>query len=413
MPKINSKVNTRDQQQRLRRMRQREVDFAEKFSENNINCVSLCNLYRASKDELMALIPIIKKIIQHNLKTAELISERCYTPEEISTDDYNTELYEHLSDTYKGIKGKTLKYTYCHQRDRFRQTIIGENQLQFNNCLPISVENTITKLFKDIDISDYIVTDTYLKNEAKAREAQREAQRETQRETQTEIIIPEAPLPPTPTPEMLTPNQPSKKKAASPKKKAASPKKKAAAAEPAEPAEPAPAEHKKKASPAPAEPAEPAEPAHKKKKAAEPAAVYESDSDIEEDIKELEIRDTTDQDDNTPDDLKRWRTKISKLWKNEIEEQFNNIEDDEDDYDEYSKGVNINSDTKRLNNKLKAKYENEIPSIIHIYINRTKTQNRGKKSEVGAWSMRNPVSLKKIITSIVVCAQRKILKENL
>lgn len=371
MPKINTKVNTRDQQQRLRRMKQREADFEEKLSENNINCVSLDKLYGASKAELLALIPIIKKIIQHNEKTAVLISERVYNPPEISTDEYNTELYDYLKDTYKGHKGKTLKYTYCHQKDRFRQTIIAENQLQINNCLPIAVENSIKKLFNNIDISDYNISETYIRNETKARdakiEAQREAQRETQRETQREIVIPEAPPPPTPTPETMTPLKPTKK----PTKKPT------------------------------------AKPAY------ESCINSDSDSDIEADIKALEIRDTTDQDTNTPEDIKRWRNKISKLWKDEIEDHFNNIEDDEDDYEEYTKGVSIAEDTKRMNNRLREKYESEIPSLVHLYINRTKTQTRGKKAEVGTWAGRNLPSLKKIITSIVVKAQKKILKENL
>jgi hypothetical protein len=377
MPKINTKVNTRDQQQRLRRMRQREADFEEKLSINCNNCVSLDKLYGASKAELMALIPIIKKIIQHNEKTAVLISERVYNPPEISTDEYNTELYDYLKESYKGHKGKTLKYTYCHQKDRFRQTIIVENQLQINNCLPITVENTIKKLFNNIDISDYKISETYLRNEKKARETQRE----TQPETQPEIIIPEAPLPPTPTPEMLTPHKPPKKKASVP----AAPKK--------------PKGYRNYTT--------------KKKAAAPPAPADESDSDIEGDIKELEIRDITDQDTNTPEDLKQWRNKISKLWKDEIEDHFNNIEDDEDDYEEYSKGVSINSDTKRINNRLREKYENQIPSLVHLYINRTKTQTRGSKLDIGTWAGRNPVILKKMITSIVVKAQKKILKENL
>lgn len=278
MPKINTKVNSTNQQQRIRRMKQREADFATKFIDNNINCVSLDSLYRASEAEITALIPIMKKIIQHNSKTAELINERCYKPDEISNDQYNIALFEHLNDTYKGHKGKTLKYKYDHRKDKFRQIIIEENQLQFNNCLSEDAENSIKKLFNDIDISNYTITDTFLKNEKKEQDSKRP------------MIILE------PEPEITIP--------------------------------------KPKLKPKPEIPIPKPKPKPKQSKKPDSDSDSDSDSDIEADLKRLEARENTDQDKNTTEDIKNWRNKIYKLWKADIEDILNSPNDYDNDDEE-------------------------------------------------------------------------------
>ena len=129
MPKINSKVKSRNQQQQLRRMREREVVFASKFTESSITCCSLSKLFQASETEINALIPILKKIIQHNIKVQELIKERCYTPERIATDEFNTGLFEYLTEKYKGVAGQKLKYKNSDRKDKFRQTVIEQSQI--------------------------------------------------------------------------------------------------------------------------------------------------------------------------------------------------------------------------------------------------------------------------------------------
>ena len=66
---------------------------------------------------------------------------------------------------------------------------------------------------------------------------------------------------------------------------------------------------------------------------------------------------------------------------------------------------------KKVNDRLLAKYEQEAVSIIQLYINRTKNQTRGTKADIGKWAGRNPVSLKKVITSIVNTIKRQTMKE--
>jgi hypothetical protein len=170
MPKINSKVFTADQQQRRRRMKERNKKFIEEFDKNNIKCVSLYKLYDASADELTALIPIIKKIIIHNAKTAELIKEGVYKPEPIKPDEYNVSLYNTLFAKYNNQHGKTLKYKYDHKKDTFKQTIIEENQELFNKNISSNNSNTITKLFNDIDISKFELSERFINKEKKAAE---------------------------------------------------------------------------------------------------------------------------------------------------------------------------------------------------------------------------------------------------
>lgn len=158
MPKINSKVFSKDQQQKLRRMAQREAQFEAQFAENNIKCCTLDRLYATSTTELTDLLGIIKKMIQHNKKTDDLIAEGCYKSDAI-IDDYDDEMSNYLAEKYKGQKGKILKYTYCHQKDKFREEVINDNQLQFNNRLSTKMETSIKKLYDDIDISGYELTD--------------------------------------------------------------------------------------------------------------------------------------------------------------------------------------------------------------------------------------------------------------
>ena len=165
MPKINSKVFTADQQQRLRRMKNQSLKLVESFE--NIKCVSLYKLYEATEAELLALIPLIKKVITHNAKTAELIAEDCYRPEPIKADEYNISLYNELIIKYDTHAGKTLKYKLDHKKEAFKSTIIADNQELFNNNLSIANDNAIKKLFNDIDISNYQITDRFLKREAK------------------------------------------------------------------------------------------------------------------------------------------------------------------------------------------------------------------------------------------------------
>jgi hypothetical protein len=173
MPKINSKVFTADQQQRRRRMKERNQKFIEEFDKNNIKCVSLYKLYDASADELTALIPIIKKIIIHNAKTAELIKEGVYKPDPIKADEYNVSLYNTLFAKYNNQHGKKLKYKYDHKKETFKQTIIEENQDLFNKNMSSNNSNTITKLFNDIDISKFELSERFINKEKKAAEAKK------------------------------------------------------------------------------------------------------------------------------------------------------------------------------------------------------------------------------------------------
>ena len=208
MPRLNGKVNSRNDQQKLRRMREREADFVAKFTENNITCVTFEQLLKGSEAELTALIPIIKKIIQHQEKVNELIASNVFRLEPISANEINTELYEYLQDQYKGIASKTLKYKNSDRKDVFRETIIKENQLQFNNCLTIEAENTIKKFFDDIDISNYEPTTLFYKREEEERKAnQTWINTEEKKE---EPIIYEPPPPPEPVQTPMKPVKPKK-----------------------------------------------------------------------------------------------------------------------------------------------------------------------------------------------------------
>ena len=377
MPKINGKVNSRNDQQKLRRMREREADFVAKFTENNITCVTFEQLLKGSEAELTALIPIIKKIIQHQEKVNELIASNVFRLEPISANEINTELYEYLQDQYKGIASKTLKYKNSDRKDVFRETIIKENQLQFNNCLTIEAENTIKKFFDDIDISNYEPTTLFYKREEEERKAnQTWINTEEKKE---EPIIYEPPPPPEP---VQTPMKPVK-----PKKI-------------------------KKPEPTPPPPPPPMKPETKKEKPTPPPPPYEADydSDIEAEIKALEERERTDQDNNTVDDIKTWKKQLNKLWKEDILNIFENINDVDDD-GEYDKTLSHEQYEKKVNDRLLKKYEQEAVSIIQLYINRTKNQTRGTKADIGKWAGRNPVSLKKVITSIVNTIKRQTMKE--
>jgi hypothetical protein len=136
----------------------------------------------------------------------------------------------------------------------------------------------------------------------------------------------------------------------------------------------------------------------------------DSDSDIEAMIQATIVRETTDQDEDI--DLKHWRSKINKLWKNEILEHFENIDEgdaEDGDYELYKSCPE--GDDKRTKDRLIEKYDSEALDIIHMYCNRTKGQTREKKAEIGAWASRNPVSLKKVITSIVNRIKKVAMKD--
>ena len=378
MPRLNTKVNSRNDQQKLRRMREREADFVAKFTENNITCVTFEQLLRGSKSELESLIPIIKKIIQHQEKVNELIASNVFRLEPISANEINTELYEYLQDQYKGIASKTLKYKNSDRKDVFRETIIKENQLQFNNCLTIEAENTIKKFFDDIDISNYEPTTLFYKREEEERKANLKWINTEEKEE--EPIIYEPPPPPEP---VKTPMKPTKQKKI------------------------------KKPEPVKAEPVKPEPIKTPMKPETTPPPPYEADydSEIEADIKALEERERTDQDNNTADDIKTWKKKLNKLWKEDITNAFENINDVDDDDGEYDKTLSHEQYEQKVKNKLLKKYEQEAVSIIQLYINRTKNQTRGTKADIGKWAGRNPVSLKKVITSIVNTIKRQTMKE--
>ena len=57
------------------------------------------------------------------------------------------------------------------------------------------------------------------------------------------------------------------------------------------------------------------------------------------------------------------------------------------------------------------KYEAEAVSVIKLYISRTKAQTRGSKKEIGEWAVKNPVSLNKVITSVVNTIKKKSIKQ--
>ena len=101
---------------------------------------------------------------------------------------------------------------------------------------------------------------------------------------------------------------------------------------------------------------------------------------------------------------------MNKLWKEEISEIFDNINDNDDD-DAYDKNLSHDEYEKKVNDRLLKKYDSEAVSIIKLYISRTKNQLRGSKKEIGEWAGRNPQSLKKVITSIVHTIKKKALKQ--
>jgi hypothetical protein len=362
MPKINTKVYTKSQQQSLRRMKERTSAFETQFIDNNINCVSLDRLYCATADELTALLPIIKKIIQHNEKVAKLVSDNCFRHDEIKSDEYNPKLYDYLMIQYKGVKGQNLKYKNCHRKDEFRQSVLNENQLEFNNTMSIENENTIKKLFNDIDINSYEPCTREIEKTKKETAEKRAIHIEA---VEKEIIIPDAPLVPDTIIkhcESITPVKKPKRvrrtkaemlEAKKPEKEMSDTKKLEIVAQ----------------------------------EIAKIEEEYEYDSDIEGDIKRLEEREQTDQDKNTEYDLNQWKTKINKLWKTEIEEGLSSVFDDEDD-------------------------DTRINDLINMYIQRTKGQIRGRNEKLGYWANRNHTSLKKIIVAIVKSINNKINKDN-
>ena len=103
------------------------------------------------------------------------------------------------------------------------------------------------------------------------------------------------------------------------------------------------------------------------------------DSDIEDDLKSQEEFDNTDQDKVTALDRTQWRKKINKLWKESIKETIGMIDCDDDG--------NVP--------------EEELNNLIDVYTGRTKRQTRGLNVAIGAWAVRNPVSIKKVISSII------------
>ena len=327
---------TKLQLQKIRRHKAKEEDLKNLFNTTHIECCKFDKIVNATVDELDNLTAFIKKIKIHRKATDRMITEHLIIPQEIKEEVLiNTGMYEHLNNVYNGILGKRLKYKYCHRKDKFRETVISDNQLQFNNCLSIEIENTIKKFFNDIDISSYEPTTRDLEKEKKEREAKRKI---IMPKPQPEIIIPEPLSPPIPEHVITKP---------------------------------------KRTKPKPKPKSKPIE--------IIPEPTSDSDSDIEEDVKRLESRENTDQDDNTPYDIKQWQTKIYRLWKDEIDNALNSPNDYENDEAE-EKGFN---------------------NIINIYINRTKAQIRGRTELIGLWAGRNPVSLKKIIVSIVKKIQKK------
>jgi hypothetical protein len=302
----------------------------------------------------------MKEIVSLKSKEAELIAKKYLTTEEIedNKEEINTELLEYLQVQYKGHKGTTLKYKNSDRKDKFRQTIITENQLQFNNCITKQAENSLKKLFNDINISDYEITDTYIKKEEDERKANLTW-------INTDEII-------------------------SKELKSVKP----------EPVKPEPVK------PEPVKP-ETTKPTIKPKTKKQEPPPEDYDSDIESDIKALEERENNDQDVNSPDDIKTWKTKVNSIWKEEISEIFENIDDTDDTYEATLSHDDYN---KKAKAKLLKKFDSEAVSIVKTYINRTKAQTRGSKKEIGEWAGRNPQSLKKVITSIVNTIKKGVIK---
>jgi hypothetical protein len=316
----------------------------------------------AKMEDVNDLYSIMKEIVSLKSKEAELIAKKYLTTEEIEADkeEINTELLEYLQVQYKGHKGTTLKYKNSDRKDKFRQIIITENQLQFNNCITKEAENTIKKLFNDINISDYEITDTYIKKEDDERKANLTW-------INTDEIISKELKSVKPEPVKPEPVKP-------------------------EPVKPEPVK------PEPVKP-ETTKPTIKPKTKKQEPPPEDYDSDIEGDIKRLEERENNDQDRNTEDDIKKWKKKINSIWNDEITEIFENIDDDTDDT--YEAALSHDDYNKKANAKLIMKFDSEGISIIKLYISRTKAQTRGSKKDIGEWALRNPQSLKKVITSIV------------
>ena len=121
-----------------------------------------------------------------------------------------------------------------------------------------------------------------------------------------------------------------------------------------------------------------------------PEPESEDDSDIEGDLKSQEELDNTDQDKVSSLDRTQWRKKIGKLWKESIKETISMI----DEYDEDGKLP-----------------EEELNNLIDVYTGRTKRQTRGLNAAIGAWAVRNPVSTKKVISSIITSIIKNMDKE--
>ena len=127
-------------------------------------------------------------------------------------------------------------------------------------------------------------------------------------------------------------------------------------------------------------------------------------------LKQIFKRERTDQDNNTAEDIKTWKKKLNKLWKEDILNIFENINDVDDDDGEYDKTLSHEQYEKKVNDRLLKKYGAESVSIVKLYINRTKNQTRGSKADIGKWAGRNPASLNKVMTSIVNTIKKKAIK---
>lgn len=368
MPKTNKPVLSKTNQQRVRRMKEREVAFQQQFDEAGIECCSLERLYRASPDEIKALIPIMKKLVQHNKKVNDLIMNKSFSFGATTSDEINQELLNHLATKYKGVKGKELKYKHQDRKDKFREIVIKDNQDIFNNCLKIEAENTIKTLYVSIDVNDFDPPTRYYDREAKL---ESDSMPVINMHVQPEIVKIDAPLPPKVNMSCVVVN---------PREKT-----------PQEKAPPV------KATPVKTPPV--------KTTLLDDADSSSDEDDLEAFEQKNDVLVNTDKDETHSLDLKTYANSIKKIIKGNMKERINtyllNIDDANNEYEHLEE-----------DNHGYIEHVETPQDIIECFALHFKRPKRGSKKELYKWTIRNPTATKKIISKMYKSIERTIRKDT-
>lgn len=333
----------------ISQMKKRSDELKSLFDNGDFNFCTFDSLSGITKDQAVRFGAFLKKVAIHSETVQKAIANKVISAPPTAIVETNDSLFEHLSKKYKGTKAKELKFDNTDRKDRFRQSVINDNQLQFNNCIKQSAENTIIKFFDSININEFEPTDGYYekkKEEVKKRLEIVEIVEPDVEPDDSEIIGPIV------QPDVIQPD------------------------------------------------------------VIQDEPIIDYDSDIEEDIKNMEIKMNSDQEFYNDDELKKFKSDINKLWKNELIEHFENIEvvEEEGECEKY-KNMSIKEHQKAMNKRLSILYDEGIDDMINMYIQRTKGQTRGTKKKIGEFSTKNPIALKKIIVSIINRIRNKCLKD--